>query len=149
MLWGEPTRYAMDDLVMLDIDPQKVCFIILKAREFDAKEEIVEPDPGSNPTDDSDYEVLEDYPEDPVYEELERLIASLNEDEQANLVALAWLGRGDYTAAEWAEALAAAHDRQTGPAAHYLLGMPLLADYLEEGLSQLDYSCEEFERTHL
>ncbi len=111
------TRNTNDDPVMLEIDPTKVCFIIVKAREFDAKTEVVEPDPGSNPADDGGRAVLEDYPDDPVYEELERLIGSLNEDEQANLVALAWLGRGDYTSEEWDEALATARDRHTGSTA--------------------------------
>ena len=134
---------------MLDIDPSKVCFIIVKAREFDAKEEVVEPDPGSNPADDGARGVLEDYPDDPVAEEIERLIASLNEDEQANLVALTWLGRGDYTAAEWSEALTSARERHTGSTARYLMGIPLLGDYLEEGLSLLDYSCQDVELAHL
>jgi hypothetical protein len=134
---------------MLDIDPAKVCFIIVKAREFDAKEEVVEPDPGSNPSDDGARGVLEDYPDDPVYEELERLIESLNEDEQANLVALAWLGRGDYGVEEWEAALATARERHTGSTASYLLGIPILADYLEEGLNRLDYSCAETELAHL
>lgn len=134
---------------MLEIDPAKVCYIIVKAREFDAKEEAVEPDPGSNPIDDGGRGVLEDYPDDPVQEELERLIGALNEDEQANLVALAWLGRGDYATAEWDEAVKTAHERHTGQTAKYLLGIPLLADYLEEGLTQLDYSCDEIELAHL
>ena len=138
-----------DDPAMLEIDPAKVCFIIVKAREFDAKVEPVEPDPGSNPSDDGGRGVLEDYADDPVQEELQRLIGALNEDEQANLVALAWLGRGDYTAVEWDQAVKAAHERHTGKTARYLLGIPLLGDYLEEALNQLDYSCAETELAHL
>ena len=69
----------------------------------------------------------------------------MSEDEQIDLVALAWLGRDDYSAADWPEVrqeAASAHNRRT---AQYLLGMPLLGDFLEEGLSMLGYSCEEFE----
>lgn len=130
---------------MLQISLEKVCYIILKAREFETKEDIVEAEPGSNPSDEDERGVLADYPVDPVYEELESLIDSLNEDEQADLVALAWIGRDDYTAEEWDEVVAEAQDRHTGSTASYLLGMPLLADFLEEGLSQLGLSCEDVE----
>ncbi|VFU16640.1 conserved protein of unknown function (plasmid) [Methylocella tundrae] len=93
--------------------------------------------------------VLEDHGDDPVVEELTSLINSLSEDEQIDLVALAWLGRGDYSANDWAtvrEEAAGAHNERT---ADYLLGTPLLPDFLEEGLSMLDYSCEEFEISRL
>ncbi len=129
----------------LTISPEKVCFIIMKAKEFDAKDEVTEPDPGSNPADDMDVEVLEEHEDDSVIEELTSLIDSLSEDEQIDLVALAWLGRDDYSASDWAtvrEEAARAHNRRT---AGYLLGMPLVGDFLEEGLSMLGYSCEEFE----
>jgi hypothetical protein len=55
---------------VLAISPEKVCFIILKAREFGAKDEVTEPDPGSNPADDGDVDILEDHADDPVVEEL-------------------------------------------------------------------------------
>ena len=133
----------------LTISPEKVCFIILKAREFDAKDEVTEPDPGSNPSDDQDAAVLEDHADDPVVEEITSLIDSLSEDEQIDLVALTWLGRDDYSASDWptvrAEA-ARAHNQRT---ANYLIGTPLLGDFLEEGLSMLGYSCAEFEMGRL
>jgi hypothetical protein len=134
-----------EDESVLTISPEKVCFIIIKAREFDVKDAVTDPDPGSNPSDDKDLAVLEDHRDDPVVEELTSLINALSVDEQVDLVALAWLGRDDYTAADWPavrEEAAAAHNRRT---ASYLLGMPLLGDFLEEGLSMLGYSCEEFE----
>ena len=129
----------------LTISPEKVCFIIIKAREFDAKDEVTEPDPGSNPSDDKDIGVLEDHKDDPVVEEITSFINALSEDEQIDLVALAWLGRDDYSASDWTavrEEAAGAHNRRT---AEYLLGIPLLGDFLEEGLSMLGRSCEEFE----
>ena len=140
-----PTTLTDNDAATLTISPEKVCFIIMKAREFDAKEEANEPDPGSNPSDDKEAAVLEDQEDDPVVEEITSLINSLSEDEQIDLVALAWLGRDDYSAADWAdirEEAARAHNERT---AGYLLGMPMLGDFLEEGLSRLGYSCEEFE----
>ncbi len=141
-----PREVATDiDEGPLTISPEKVCFIIIKAREFDAKDEVTEPDPGSNPSDDKDAAVLEDHEDDPSVEELTSLIDSLSEDEQIDLVALAWLGRDDYAASDWPsvrEEAARAHNRRTSS---YLLGMPMLGDFLEEGLSMLGYSCEEFE----
>jgi hypothetical protein len=133
----------------LSISPEKVCFIIIKAREFDAKEDVSEPDPGSNPSDDKDIEVLEDYEDDPVVEELTSFIDSLSVDEQVDLVALMWLGRDDYTAADWSavrEEAARAHNEHT---AEYLLGTPMLGDFLEEGLSMLGFSCEDYELNRL
>jgi hypothetical protein len=133
----------------LTISPEKVCFVIMKAREFDAKDEVTEPDPGSNPTDDMDVAVLEDHKDDPVVEELTSFINSLSEDEQIDLVALAWLGRDDYSADDWSavrEEAARAHNQRT---ADYLLGTPLVGDFLEEGLSMLGYSCEEFQINRL
>ncbi len=131
-----------EEVVALDIPIKKVCFIIMKAREFDVKDAVTEPDPGSNPSDDKMTSVLEDHTDDPVVEELTSLIDSLTEDEQIDLVALAWLGRDDNTAADWPsvrQEAARAHNART---ARYLLGMPLLGDYLEEGLSILGHACD-------
>lgn len=133
----------------LTISPEKVCFIIVKAREFDVKDAVSEPDPGSNPTDDGDVAVLEDHDDDPVLQELTAFIDTLEEDEQVDLVALTWLGRDDYEASDWAsvrDEAARAHNRRTSS---YLLGIPLLADFLEEGLSMLGHSCNEFEAGRL
>jgi hypothetical protein len=131
--------------VDLAISPEKVCFLIVKAREFDAKEAVTEPDPGSNPTDDMDASVLEDHEDDPVAEEMMSAIHALCEDEQIDLVAIAWLGRGDYTVDDWALLRAAAEEAHNRRTASYLIGMPQLGDYLEEGLALLGRSCAEYE----
>jgi Protein of unknown function (DUF3775) len=133
----------------LTISPEKVCFIIVKAREFDVKDAVSEPDPGSNPADDGGVAVLEDHDDDPVLQELTAFIDALDEDEQIDLVALTWLGRDDYEASDWAsvrDEAARAHNRRTSS---YLLGIPLVADFLEEGLSMLGRSCNEFEAGRL
>ena len=133
----------------LTISPEKVCFIIVKAREFDVKDSVSEPNPGSNPTDDGDVVVLEDHADDPVLQELTSFIDVLSEDEQTDLVALVWLGRDDYEASDWAtvrDEAARSHNRRTST---YLLGMPLLGDFLEQGLSMLGHSCNEFEAGRL
>ncbi len=133
----------------LAISPDKVCFIIIKAREFDAKEAVEEPDPGSNPSDDKDVEVLEDYGDDPVVEEITSLIDSMSEDEQIDLVTIAWLGRDDNTVGDWASLRQDAADAHNARTAQYLLGMPNVGDLLEEGLSMLGYSCEDVEMGRL
>jgi hypothetical protein len=143
---------AADELPTLSISPEKVCFIIFKAREFDVKEEVTDPDDASNPSDDNMISVLEDRSDDPVLEELTSIIAGLSEDEQIDLVTLAWLGRDDNTLEDWRslrEEAARAHSTRATQAAEYLLGMPLLSDYLEEALSQLGHACDDLERGRL
>ena len=133
----------------LTISPEKVCFIVVKAREFDVKDAITEPDPGSNATDDGEVAVLEDHADDPVEQELTAFINALSEDEQVDLVALTWLGRDDHEASDWASVRDEAAREYNRRTARYLLGMPLLADFLEEGLSMLGRSCKEFEAGRL
>ena len=134
---------------MLSIAPEKVCFVVIKARAFDVKVDVIEPDPGSNPADDDMREVLEDYEEDPTFDELKDFIQSLNVDEQIDLVALTWLGRGDGTKDEWSDLVQQAKDSRSDHTAEYLLGIPLLGDYLEEALSQLGFFCDEEAIGHL
>lgn len=132
-----------------NIEVGKVCFVIVKAREFDAQEEVVEPGYASDAIDDKFVQVLEAYRDDPTFEEIRSFIDALNEEEQAALVALAWTGRGDFGREDWPEALATARERQRGSTAAYLLGMPMLGDYLEEGLAAFDLSCAETDAAHL
>ncbi len=129
----------------LTISPETVCFLIVKAREFDVKDAASEPDPGSNPADDMDAAVLEDHEDDPVAEELISAIHDLSEDEQVDLVAIAWLGRGDAPVADWNDLRTAAEEAHNKRTARYLIGMPQLGDYLEEGLALLGRSCQEYE----
>jgi hypothetical protein len=149
---AQTRRSSNDEPPELVISPEKVCFIVVKAREFDVKDAVTEPDTASNPSDDKMISVLEDHRDDPVVEELTSLISSLTEDEQIDLVALAWLGRDDNTIEDWPElrkeAARAHRDRRTHTA-DYLLGTPLLSDQLEEALSLFGRSCEEFEANRL
>jgi hypothetical protein len=132
----KPDDAPLDLDAELTISTEKVCFIIVKAREFDVKDAVTEPDPGSNAADDGQVAVLEDHADDPVQQELTSFINALT-------------GRDDYEASDWAtvrDEAAREHNRRT---ASYLLGMPMLADFLEEGLSMLGRSCDEFEANHL
>src|SRR5262245_9469016 len=130
----------------LVISAEKVAEILAKARQFDVKDVVTDPDSGSNASDDAMLSVLEDHASDPAQGELRTMIRALNVDEQVDLVALAWLGRGDGDIGDWQEIRSEAeraHNRRT---AQYLIGMPLLSDYLEEALSQFGHSAEEFQR---
>lgn len=130
-----------DDDVELGIAVPTVVNIIDTARAVDEMEEDAENEElqdEENP-DDSDPDAMAD--------ELEELIEELNEDEQAALVALAWVGRGDYDADDWAEALRLARERnEAGGTASYLTGMELLGDLLSEGLAAFGIPAEEIGR---
>jgi len=131
---------------MLQIHPDKVCLIIANAKEFQAQEEVSAEDTGAGAGDEDFKSVLLAYSDDPTYNETIEFIDSLSDDEQAELVALAWIGRDDYQASEWDQALKDAVERHTGSTAEYLLGIPLLPYYLESGLNQFGFSCNDFER---
>jgi hypothetical protein len=129
-------------MASLEISPEKVGHVIIKAREYDAK--VGAWDEGDTSDHDSD-SILEDFGDDATGSELKSFIAGLNVDEQVSLVALVWIGRGSYGPEELDEALETARAERVNPTEDYLLGIPMLADYLEEGLEKLGYSIEEAE----
>ena len=134
--------------MLSELNPDKVCFIIVKAREFDAETAAPIGD-SSDASDDKFVGILTDQSESAAKAEAEGLIAALNVDEQNELIALMLVGRGDFGAEEWTDALAEAQDRPQTSAAAYLLGIPTVGDFLEEGLSTFGFSCEDMERDHL
>lgn len=127
----------------MDIALDKVCEIILHAREFDVKEGRTDPDSGSNPIDDGALDTLTSDPDDSTEQQLREVIAGLNDDERHDLVALVYVGRGDLEPEEWDAAVALAQEREAAGtrAADYLLGIPNLPDLLDEGLAALGRSC--------
>jgi hypothetical protein len=129
----------------LSISSEKVCFLIVKAREFDVQDVATELEDGSNPTDDRQVDVLEESSDNPVAQELRVFIAELGEEEKADLIGLLRLGRGDGTMEEWSAMRSEGWREHHGRIAAYLMGEPLLSDHLEEGLSQFGFSCAEFE----
>ena len=131
----------------LTISLEQAFFIIVKAREFDEQVESTDPDSGSNPADDREVDVLDEGADNPVQQELEEALDALNVDEQLDLIALTWLGRGEYSS--FAEAREEASDMRDKHIPEYLIGTPKLGDFLEEGLAQLGYSLEDFERDRL
>ena len=130
----------------LTISPEKVAYIIVKAKEFDAKDVLTDPGDSSDATDDKMISVLEDNPDDPVQEELVSFINDLDIDEQIDLVTLAWLGREPGNSeADWTDLHAEARRAHNKRTATYLLGMPLLGDFLADGLAALGYDPEHYE----
>lgn len=116
---------------MIDLNPDTVLHIAELAREFQTRASMDTDDPEP----DSIEEQLEQWSGDPEYLELKNAIDDLEPDQQATLVALMWLGRGDYGPDEWQAALQYANDVAGVSTADYLIATPLLADYLDEGLS--------------
>lgn len=128
---------------MLEINPETVCLIIARAREFHAKEQVVLPDEPFNPGDDWALQTLADHLDDLTYREVIDAIEDLEPDQQAQLVALMWLGRGDFDVEEWDAAVVQALEQANDRTAEYLLATPLVADFLEEGLDLLGYACDQ------
>jgi len=131
----------MPKIPSLSISPEKVFFVISKARQSDieaAEPELMSdfadddagPGPRGNNTDRS---------------ELLGFIRDLNIDEQIDLVGLMWLGRGDGNLENWRDLRAQAAQAHNHRTASYLIGTPMLADYLEEAMSQFGASFEDFE----
>ncbi|MFC5739111.1 DUF3775 domain-containing protein [Sinirhodobacter huangdaonensis] len=108
--------------MQLPISPSKVANVIIRARKFDA-----------------------DIPGSGQGRELRAFIAAMNEDEQAALTAVMWIGRETFDASEFDEAWRTAREEASAPTEDYLLGVPMLADYLEDGLNALGISFEEAE----
>lgn len=145
----DPARAPGHPARMRHLDPSTACAIVLEARAFHAKVEVVDPGSGSNPVDDDARDVLQDDPGDPVGADLRRLLRELDDDAAAELVALFWIGRGDYAATELDAAMAEArrHDRAATP--RYLVAQPLLADFLLEGMLAFGHDCGDAEEAHL
>jgi len=128
---------------MLTVNPETICFLIGKAREFQAKEDVVIPETPESPSDDWALQVLADHIEDLTLQEVRATVDDLDPDQQAEIVALMWLGRGDYDLEEWDMAVADSLDFVQSNPTEYLFSHPFVADYLEEAILQHGYSCDE------
>jgi hypothetical protein len=129
---------------MPDINPDKVCFIIEKSRELESEEDGAAPD-GSNAADDGGHNVLTDVAYAPIRHELTEFIEGLNIDEQCALVALVWIGRGDFEPEHWEAAVQLANERRERRTSDYLLTIPQLPDFLGEALDDFGCSCQDFD----
>ncbi|HCQ64474.1 MAG TPA: hypothetical protein DIU07_04525 [Rhodobacteraceae bacterium] len=132
-------------MATINISPSKVARIIIRARELHAKTGRWD-----TPADDAEADsILEARPSDATEDELRSYIADLNSDEQAALVAIMWIGRETFTADDLGEAIETARNERTSPTEDYLLGIPLLSDYLTSGLEALGYDPEAQIDVHL
>ncbi len=127
---------------MIEMNPEIVCQVIQRAREFQSKDAVVLPEAHFTPGDELAIDALAEHEDDMSYREIRDTIDDLEPDQQIVLVALMWLGRGDYGISEWESALAEAEANWTDRTSSYLLATPLVADYLLEGLILHDYDCE-------
>ena len=117
----------------IDVSLDKLAQIVLLARAYDAQTSESDPDEGSNPSDDHLVSVLEAQADNPIAQELREAIEGLSDDEQAVLVALTWIGRGDFECEEFEKAVTTALERRQGSTVDYLVGIPLLGDLIEQG----------------
>lgn len=129
-------------MVGIEISPTKVGFVIVKAREYSAKVGAWDESKTSDHDADS---ILEDFADDSTAAELKEFIHDLNDDEKISLVALTWIGRGSFSPDELDDAIEAARSERTPRTEDYLMGIPLLSDYLEDALDKLGYSVEDAE----
>ncbi|MEZ5937358.1 MAG: DUF3775 domain-containing protein [Hyphomonadaceae bacterium] len=136
-----------NDVESVGISRETLANIVLKARAFDVLTEESDPDEASDFVDDNAVSVLEDQSDNPAAIVLSEAIEDLDDDEQFALVALVWIGRGDFDAASWDEAKSEAADRRKGPTSAYLMQMPLLGDLIEEGAAALGISLSGPETT--
>ena len=128
----------MDDDDLADLHPEFLRSLILKLRAVMAQEELVSPDSGSNPSDDEGPATLQDSPDNLTRDEIAAEIEDLEPDQQAELVALMWIGRGDMEPEEWdGGAWRWRPSGATAPTAAYLLKHPHVADHMVEGLDRL------------
>ena len=122
----------------LELNRDTVQFIIDKAHEFHERDEVTFPDEPESANEDWSRQMASDFSGDPYYGELKSTVEDLEPDQQVSLVSLMWVGRGDYSLAEWEEAIDHAKDSWNEHTADYLIGTSLLADYLAEGLEIFD-----------
>ena len=118
----------------LSVSLDAVCRLIVRARELEAQVPAIETDEDESPQETDDpMSVIEDDVDDSVEAELTAALDDLNEDQLAEVLALAWVGRGTYDATEWEDALEEAGDPDAESPVDQLLDMPMLAAYLDAG----------------
>ncbi|MEM8827032.1 MAG: DUF3775 domain-containing protein [Pseudomonadota bacterium] len=126
----------------LEISLDEVCRIVIRAREYDAQVPAVDPDDASNMADDDAVDVLEDEANTSVEIELLTSMSDLPDDEQVELYGLMAVGRGDYEASEWDDALEAIRD-QVDDIPEELMETPALASLIETGMAAFGLSCDD------
>jgi len=127
----------------MDIAPEKVAYIILKAREYSSSFDGWDSYEDGGGLRGDAMQAIENRVGVPETDEIAQFIRDLNEDEQISLVVLTWIGRGSHDISDWDRAVATARRERIVETDKYLLGMPLLPDFLEDGLEAMGYSIED------
>lgn len=122
---------------MLNVSTATLERLMELSRTFHAKEAISFPEEFGDISPDAPNEILADHAGDSTLQEFRSIVDDLEPDQQQEVVALLWVGRGDFGPEEWQAALEEARDDWTPEAADYLIAHPLLADYLREGLESM------------
>jgi len=124
----------------IELNTETVRRIVDMVHAFHAQGDVILPDEREEDAINEDVlmQFATDFGSDPYYQELKTKIDDLEPDQQMTLVALMWVGRGDYTLDEWDDAMEFAEESWTDHTAEYLLGTPLLSDYLQEALELLE-----------
>ena len=129
----------------LSLSRPQLGFIVVKARAFDAEVPASGSEDGSDMADDKAVAALESTPDNPTEEELLGALRDLNVDQLNEVIALVLVGRGDFSADEWHQAIAQARDVAEPRGVRYLIETPLLGDLIEDGLDVLGYNITEEE----
>lgn len=127
---------------MLDVNIDNVCRLIELAREFHAQEGVVIPEEPNDPGDDWQVQILAAHASDASLAEFKSVVDDLEPFQQQEIVALLWVGRGDFTLEEWDDVLVQAADAWNERTAEYLIAHPMLAEYLTDGLDLHGYRCD-------
>lgn len=127
---------------MITVNPETIARLMDLARTFHAKEQVVIPQEPNSPSDDWALQALADHEGDEYYSEFESIIDDLEPDQQQEVVALMWLGRGDGTLEEWDDLLKQAGEQWNTRTADYLIAHPFLAEHLREGLDLHGYESD-------
>jgi len=124
---------------MIDINTDTVRRLVLLAREIHTQDAVVIPEDDANPSGDWGMQILAAHQDDLSAQEFRSIVSDLEPDQRRQLVALAWVGRGDFGAEEWDDAVVQTEDRESEETAAYLLSHPMLADELQGGLAALGF----------
>jgi hypothetical protein len=122
----------------IELNRETVQFLIDRAREFHTRDDVTFDEEPEIDDDDWSQHVSTSFASDPYYQEIKTTVEDLEPDQQMTLVALMWVGRGDFSMDEWDDALKEAEENWNENTADYLIGTPMLSDYLAEAIDQLE-----------
>ncbi|MET4130816.1 DUF3775 domain-containing protein [Roseovarius sp. MBR-6] len=124
-------------MTALPFNDTRIEELVLRFNAVMAKDGTDISDLGGNATDDEVTATLQETEGDLSRNEITQEIESMNDEQQDALVALFWIGRGDAEPAAWEQTKALARQQHEGLVSRYLLGRPMVGEYLTEGLEKM------------